>query len=114
MTTQSKNVQQLQPKGYTDLTNTQRAHVDAYIAALARGQQTEITHAVKYWVEEARGYIKSIETFNKMKPVPVRLGWEDTPGALPRVQLMEAWSRARVRHALAMIVDATVRPTLDD
>lgn len=105
MTTQSKSVQQLQPNRYTDLTDTQRAHVDAYITALASGQQTEITHAVKYWVEEARGYIESVEGFNKQK--------EDTPGALPRVQLIEHCAGG-VRHALAMIVDATVRPTLDD
>ena len=90
MTTQSKSVQQLQSNRYDDLTDTQRAHVDAYITALASGQQTEITHAVKYWVEEARAIL----------------------GTAPIHQ-----SHARgsgVRHALAMIVDATVRPTLDD
>jgi len=85
---------------YTELTDTQKAHVDAYINALASGGQTEITHAVKHWAEEARTDLAELEnvTENNWRVPP----WfvEKTTGA--------------VRHALAMIVDATVRPTLDD
>ena len=87
---------------YTDLTATERAHVDAYIEDLAEGNQTEITHAVTYWVEQARGVLGDEEC--------LRLdgAWE-VRGDLRRKYLLKS-----LRHCLAMILDATVRPTLED
>ena len=83
------------PTRYTELTDTQKAHVDAYINALASGGQTQITHAVKGWVRDARAAITHLEAHAQNTAPPLITGCRE------------------VRHALAMIVDATVLTDVD-
>lgn len=83
------------PTRYTELTDTQKAHVDAYINALASGGQTAITRHVEGWAEEARTALTRLETNEHL---PIR-------------HLIIPMSK--VRHALAMIVDATVLTDVD-
>ena len=83
------------PTRYTELTDTQKAHVDAYINALASGGQTAITHAVKGWVRDARAAITHLEAHAQNTAAPLITGCRE------------------VRHALAMIVDATVLTDVD-
>ena len=74
---------------YTELTTAQQAHVDAYINALASGGQTAITRQVEGWADEARTALTRLETNEHL---PIR-------------HLIIPMSK--VRHALAMMVDAT-------
>ena len=78
---------------YTELTDTQKAHVDAYINALASGGQTAITRQVEGWADEARTAIKRLESPTEPSIPP------------PTIQALDAI--VKVRHALAMMVDAT-------
>jgi hypothetical protein len=96
---------------YTELTDTQKAHVDAYINALASEGQTEITHAVKHWAEKARTALTQLEDIAKYT---ARGHNSQRTGDLRLAQQFTEKTTGKVRHALAMIVDATVRPTLND
>jgi hypothetical protein len=92
---------------YHELTDTQQAHVDAYINAIASEGQTEITERVSAWVDDARAALTDLE---KQSETTARhanhrlISQRVAPAMLKNC--------GTVRHALAMIVDATVRPTL--
>jgi len=84
---------------YDELTDAQRAHVDAYINAIASGGQTEITHAVRTWVGDAQEALDHLE-------------WRIAAFSdeqLSKMQKPMQKNCGTVRHALAMTVDATVR-----
>jgi hypothetical protein len=101
---------------YHELTPAQQAHVDRYINALASGGQTPVTQHVKTWVEDARTALTMLETTTDN----IGTDYGDGPevegeifnGAVMAEVLADAQDTCgKVRHALAMIVDSTVRLT---
>ena len=99
---------------YLELTDTQKVHVDRYINSIASGGATDITSAVMCCVDEAR---KAVTGLERQSDTVQKLAAGATSEARARVlsqRVAPAMQKncSTVRHALAMIVDATVRPTL--
>ena len=99
---------------YTELSATQQAHVDRYINALASGGQTAVTQHVKAFAEEARTALTRLETATDNIRTESYPHVEDEifDGSVMAEVLTDAQNTCgKVRHALAMIVDSTVRLT---
>ena len=99
---------------YTELSATQQAHVDRYINALASGGQTAVTQHVKAFAEEARTALTRLETATDNIRTESYPHVEDEifDGSMMAEVLTDAQNTCgKVRHALAMIVDSTVRLT---
>ena len=122
---------------YLELTDTQKVHVDRYINSIASGGATEITLDVNSWVIDARKAVTGLERQSDsvhFLAEDIGVGWcrtdahrkegtdDELYASIPekarvlsqRVAPAMQKNCSTVRHALAMIVDATVRPTLDD
>tara|TARA_R110000824_G_scaffold99956_1_gene237620 strand:- start:41 stop:328 length:288 start_codon:yes stop_codon:yes gene_type:complete len=92
---------------YDELTDAQKAHVDAYTNAIASEGQTEITHAVRAWVGDAQEALSDLESLLYSHRIAAFSDAE-----LKNIADAKERNCGTIRHALAMIVDATVRPTL--